>query len=757
MNQCLRCKRQCSVTSLFCDTCETLFQDQERSASHVEKDISALATSPHITISPVQDKGRSFGENDDIAKRITAPNPGVQSSYSVQTNRVEQALHRLSDAARRLAAAEPDNQHKPKISRLSPLRDISADIQRESTPLPAMHERKLFSIDDEHTDDLDGSLPDLWPWLNDGDSGEINAESWSNRTDPLISRRFPDSAEAALIEEEDMRRAAAEGLPTFALRVPRKHHSRLRMVFASLTILAILALTIDSILVSVAFLKKPTVQKHVTSNFSGAPTLTLSATEVIYGQEVTLHMQNFLPSSWVYVTRDVEEPITLNSSQSSGPDRSIIVIGSNGKADASMYVESTWNPGFHTIDAEDIAMHATAQTSLHIGQAGPTRPPHLVVDTQVIDLGSYAVGANSVRPLSMHNDGSGSIIWSASSNQPWLLVAPDQGTFSDNQTISVAGQRANLKPGDYNGTITITSNLGTTASVPVDMTVLPLPVTGTPVLQITPALLSFVAIDGSPDPKPLSLLVSNPGKQPLHWSVANQSPTTDGNGAFALASGISKNWLKTNLTKGTVAPHATATIQVSAQSTSLLPGAYTSILDFNADKNAVNNPQSVNVSLTVQPRCALQVSTNALSFTTVLNTTPPTQTINLSANSSCSGTPSWTATSTAPSWLSATPTSGKLQGVTGATATVAVNIANLAAGTYQGSITLTMPSTQNTQSVAVQLTVQPPPTPGAPSMAVSPLNLVFNVAQGSAVTSQPISITNTGGSPIASLSLSVRI
>ncbi len=441
----------------------SFLQNQERSApeetAHVHKDMSALATSPHVAVSSLQNEGTFSDGDDDIAKRITAPNSSVQSSgtsqssvYSIETSRVEHALHRLSDAARRLAAAEPDNQRKPKISRLSPIRDISSEIQRHSTPLPSMPEQKLFNIDDEQSDDLGGSLPDLWPWLNDGDLGEIDAESWSNRTDPLISRRFPDSAEAALIEEEDMRRIAAEDLPTFTLPAMRKRASHLRIAFVTLTVLAILALTIDSILVSFAFINKKPVHKITTSNFTGSPTIILSSTEVTYGQEVTIHLQNFLPSSWVYVTRDVEVPITLKSSgATAGPDHSIIVAGANGKADASMYIESTWNAGFHNIEAEDIAMHATANTSLHITNGGPTLPPHLVVDTTSIDLGQEAVGANSVHPLSMHNAGSGSVVWSASSNQPWLLVAPNQGTFSDAQTISVAGQRANLKPADYSG------------------------------------------------------------------------------------------------------------------------------------------------------------------------------------------------------------------------------------------------------------------------------------------------------------------
>lgn len=762
MNQCLRCNRQCSAASLFCDACESLFQDQERvdpgNFVQAERDVSALATSPQVIVSPpVQEKKPSFEVDDDIAKRRTAPNPGVKVSrasgpslYSIQTNRVEQVLHRLSDAARHLAAAEPDNQRKPKISRLSPIRDISADIQRQSTPLPAMHEHKLFNIDDEQSDDLGGNLPDLWPWLNDGDSGEIDAESWSNRTDPLISRRFPDSIAAARIEEEDMRRAAAEGLPTFALRVPRKHASRLRVVFASLTILAILALTIDSILVSVALLNK----KPVASTPSGPPSLTLSATEVVYGQAVTLHIRNFSPSSLVYVTRDMDEPVNLkNINVPSIVHDSYIRVNSKGGADVLMSIETTWDPGFHTINAEDQKTRNTAQTSLHIGHAGPTRPPHLVVDTLTIDLGDAVIGANSVRPLSMHNDGSGAITWSASSDQPWLLVAPDQGTFSDSQTISVAGQRANLKAGDYSGTITISSNVGISAKVPVLMTVDPLPPAattpaGTPILQITPALLSFVAVDGSPSPAPLPLLVSNTGKQPLHWSISNQTPTTDARGAFAQTSGLATGWLKANVAQGVVAPHATETVLISAQSTSLLPGAYTSTLVFSADKQTVNAPQSINVSLTVEPRCSLQVSTNALTFTTVLNQTPATQAITLSASASCPGTTSWAAT-TQQSWLSVTPSGSQMKGTASSTATVSINTANLAVGSYSGNITLTMAQTQNTQSVAVQLTVQPAPAPGEPTMTISPLNLNFSMLQGAGISPpQIISVTNTGGSPL---------
>ena len=81
MNQCLRCNRQCSVTSLFCNECEALLQNQGRPAPggalRVEKDVSALATSPHVSIPSGQIEGTTSDREHDIAKRVTAPTPGV--------------------------------------------------------------------------------------------------------------------------------------------------------------------------------------------------------------------------------------------------------------------------------------------------------------------------------------------------------------------------------------------------------------------------------------------------------------------------------------------------------------------------------------------------------------------------------------------------------------------------------------------------------------------------------------------------------
>ena len=143
-------------------------------------------------------------------------------------------MQNLNEAAQRIAQEEQGNRRQLRASRLSPIRDISADIQRQSTiPLPQIT-KKLQSDQEE---DLGKRMPDLWPWLQqDNDPGESESDIWSNGTDPLLARQFPNSAEIARIEEEDLRRAMAEGLIT--MPIPPQHvnpaRRRMHMTFSLL-------------------------------------------------------------------------------------------------------------------------------------------------------------------------------------------------------------------------------------------------------------------------------------------------------------------------------------------------------------------------------------------------------------------------------------------------------------------------------------------------------------------------------------------
>jgi hypothetical protein len=566
-------------------------------------------------------------------------------------------------------------------------------------------------------------------------------DNWANQTDPLLSRHFPNSAESARIEEEDMRRAVAEGISTAPFPTyhrPRKL-SRLRIVFIALAIIAVLAMLVDAILLSFVF-----NHSHHTSNAPvGPPSLTLSSNQASNGQTVKVTISHFTPQTKVLLTHDIQEPVQTTSGSA------IILIGSDGNATTSVIIDDTWGPGFHLLFAEDISTRYTASATLQIINAGPTPPPRLVIQNTSIDLGTAYQGANTIQNVTLLNAGGGSITWTASSSKAWLQISPPQGMFSKSQTIVIAAQRTGLKPGNYSGTITFTSNVGNQPpAIHVSMTVKQLPPNAGPVLSLTPAVLSFVTSDGNPQTQAQNLTISNPGSQTLNWSVSlsDSSNQSSQNALFHML-GSKANWLSTNLSSGTIQPGSSASILVRVQSQSLLPGTYLGTLVFTGH-GVIDSPQTVSISLTVQPHCGLVISPAGLSFIAVQGQgNPSNQALNLSLTNSCDGsTVTWHAIPS-NSWLAVAPASGQLRGAMSSVASVGINLNGLAPRTYYSQITFVVG--QSTQTVAVQLVVQPTPPPAEPIMSASPLNLNFSNTQGQPNPSgQIVTIANNGSGPL---------
>lgn len=103
--------------------------------------------------------------------------------------------------------------------------------------------------------------------------------------------------------------------------------------------------------------------------------------------------------------------------------------------------------------------------------------------------------------------------------------------------------------------------------------------------------------------------------------------------------------------------------------------------------------------------------------------------------------PAWTASARTSSgaWLSVSPASGQLP----ATIAVAVDASSLGAGSYQGSIDISVPgATPSSVSIPVSLTVW---AAALPSMAIQPTSLSFQAAVGAAAAAQALRIDNTGG------------
>lgn len=751
MSQCLHCSKPCVDQAVFCEICQEqareLFQQQQPEQFPFSAEFSPLTPA---TFSPDEEDGTPLGaitipfEPSDSFVEVSAlsSNSGLSST--------DQAVSRLSAAARWIEAEEAGESRLKRASRLTPLRDISADIQRASTPHPLQKRQTDF-------DTLPGSgaVPASnghatadWHWFEDEDENEEKeVDAWANVTDPLLARNRPSFDEAAPIEEADIRRVQLEEQATLiypAHQPGKRRFSRWHTAFASMVILAVVALVVDGLLLSFAFHQAG----HSNTPQAGPPTLLLSSNIANPGDKISLSLLHFPSATTVALTHDVQETLLVASSLST------LETSSNGSASGDFMVSTSWGPGFHLIVAEDIKTRYTASAMLQIAGEGPSRPPHLLVDDSSLNLGDAVQGANTIQPLELRNSGSGSISWSASSDKPWLLVAPVQGVFSTGQSISIAAQRSNLPPGDYKGTITVFSTVGAAQSIQVSMKVSALPPNAGPMISLTPPLLAFTTTDGSSLSNMQMVTLSNPGQQALDWFL-NIGPTTP---STIQAQGTAQDgtnlvnqatWLSTDVRAGRLAPGQSVPIRVTVRGQNLLPGAYMATLTFSSTQKmgAYDNPQVMNVALTVQPRCGLLTSSGVLDFTAVVGqSNPSNHALGLSTTSSCSNeTLSWHALAAAP-WLAISPQSGELKGASTSSGvtSIGVNTAGMKAGEYTGLVTFQ--AGKSTQTVVVRLNLQPHPSALEPILGVSPLSLTFSTIQGQASPAgQMATITNNGG------------
>src|SRR6266699_1544630 len=408
MSHCLCCSKLCEPTAVFCEECRSLLRNQLRQ----RPSLYASQQAPSSISFDTPTLPEHSGVQGDPLERITSPLPSNKvnelpqpPALTAQPDLVEQAVTRLNEAAHLIEQEEDQskNDRKPRLysraARLSPIVDISADIRRESTPLPKIPSTAEITSNSSLVD-ADSALPDYWPWLEeDAEESDI----WANRTAPLISRRIPTSAESASIEEEDMRRALADGISTAQFPVPfmRRHSSRLRIVFIALAIFALMALIVDGILLNVAFYHP----HHDVTTSNGFPTLTLSINAASPGNTVNLMIKHFSPSTRVVLTHDIQEPILINGSSS-------ITTDAQGSAIFPLIIDTTWGPGFHLIVAEDVSSRSTDSANLQITGEGITHPAHLLIDTTPLDMGADVVGTNTIRTLTLANSGGGSISWS---------------------------------------------------------------------------------------------------------------------------------------------------------------------------------------------------------------------------------------------------------------------------------------------------------------------------------------------------------
>lgn len=292
--------------------------------------------------------------------------------------------------------------------------------------------------------------------------------------------------------------------------------------------------------------------------------------------------------------------------------------------------------------------------------------------------------------------------WAAFENAPWLTLAPSSTVTPGNLGVSV--NVAGLAAGTYTANILLSSPDADELTIPVTLTV-----GGTPSAALTaaPAALSFTGMVNGPNPAPQMVTIGSSGA-PLTFTVSDNAP-----------------WLTVSPASGTTPTQVSAAVNLSG----LPAGTYNATVTASApgSPNAL-----VNVTLTVSaPPVGPQLTVSPASFSFSAPQGGPAPAVAVLSIGSTGPALGWSVADNQP-WLTLSPGSGITPGATNLT----INVAGLAAGTYNAQITvsaagvaaLTVPVNLTISAVSPQAPIvngfSPPSGPPGTSVEVIGANFV---------------------------------
>ncbi|MFN0170569.1 MAG: BACON domain-containing protein [Bryobacteraceae bacterium] len=336
-------------------------------------------------------------------------------------------------------------------------------------------------------------------------------------------------------------------------------------------------------------------------------------------------------------------------------------------------------------------------------------PSSLVFNHQ---LGGTAPPSQTVELVS-----NGPVIgFTAASNTNWLVVTPAAATTPAVLTVSV---QIGLLPvaGVYNGTITITPlGSGAAQSIPVTVNV-----GTTPFLNVSPNSLTFRYQLNAALPADQNVTVSSTGAA---QSFTAQVTTQNGG-----------NWLLVR----TQTPTTAQPLVVGVNPAGLAPGTYRGNVTL-ISTGGIGTPPSIAVTLTISNDPTLILNQTAINFAFQTGKGVPA-TVPIVVTSSGTPLAFQVAKSDNTNWLVLTQPSG----TTPANFFVGVNTAGLDPGSYEATLTVTAPSTQNAPiTIPVRLVVS-----NNVLLSVSPGSLEFRAPLGGSIQPlQQIGVASTDGSAL---------
>ena len=418
---------------------------------------------------------------------------------------------------------------------------------------------------------------------------------------------------------------------------------------------------------------------------------------------------------------------------------------------------------------------------IHIAPIAAATSPALKTSPASLNFTATAGGSNpAAQTVAISNAGSGTLNWTAASNQAWLAVSPASGSGAG--SLSVQARTAGLAAGVYTASITVNAPgaTGAPVTVPVKFTVAaaqtstgsPAPATST--LNINCGGPAYTAADGSQwiadryftggDLLYTSSQVQNTPDLPLYRSAraglygdfTYSIPVANGSYIATLEFAEIQYWNKgdrvfnVTINGSQVLSNFDILTQTAPLTAISLPfpvtvtnGTLEIAVQGVVRRGVLNGIQisPANGQPATQP--ILGVSTSSLSFSgTAGGANPPAQTASLS--NIASGTLSWTAKAD-QSWLTVSPAAG-----TGpAMISIQPNSAGLASGSYSATVTVNAPGASGSpKTITVGLTLAAPAAP--PALTVSPASLSFSgVANGTSPAAKTVSVANNGSGSLS--------
>jgi uncharacterized protein (TIGR03437 family) len=308
----------------------------------------------------------------------------------------------------------------------------------------------------------------------------------------------------------------------------------------------------------------------------------------------------------------------------------------------------------------------------------------------------------------------------------WLFAGPTSGTTTGGNVITLNVLSSTLPAGLYTGSVTIAGTNQANAAVANSPVVIPVTLLVTSgSLTVSPSSLNFSYTLGGAAPATQTVTIGSTGQALVYSAIATSSPTAP--------------WLSVSPSSGNTSSSGTLTVTVDSTKFTTA-GTYTGSIAVTSP-GAGNSPATITVTVTVAPG-TISAPTTTLNFSQVAGgAAPQAQSVAVTGTPGALNFTVSVVTVTGGNWLTVTPASGS----TPATLSVSANGANLGAGTYNGTVTLTSTGSNGSPiNIPVVLTVLQPAT-----LTPNPTSLSFSYTSGLAVpTSQSLVInSNTSGTP----------